>query len=146
MRHILITLTLSILLARAVFAGDEAALRLDGVRGSSIKGLGSRIVVGITNVSRAPVKAFRASLLQFDDFDQAKQLCAIEFSSETKFTQDGKATNHYIIKPGETIYYSVTNTTLTGKTLIKASNAPEDDPIKGRFKLEMGKVVFAEQR
>src|SRR5258706_16085914 len=88
-------------LTHALYAGDEDALKLDSVRAANFSNA-TMLVIGITNLTGAPVRAFSPNLLKLNDFDEAKEICAIEFSGESEYRRShAEPTAHHIIKPGE---------------------------------------------
>jgi hypothetical protein len=146
------------------FGSDHGALKLTGVwvvhmHSSS----GMQLSLGIQNVGSVPLKAFRATLLKINDFDESEETLTLEFSSESDYNAKG---SHHILKPGETIFFNVvgidelhSKTSLSSVSWIRqlvamGSQKSEKDQeatvnallAEGRFILKFTKVVNAEAK
>jgi hypothetical protein len=85
---------------RPQFGSDHDALKLTGVWV-----LQKQFTIGIQNAGTLPFKAFRATLLKVNDFDESEEVLTLEFSSETDYYYNGKE-SHHILQPGETIFFN----------------------------------------
>ena len=144
MRSIITALCLAVSAATVFGADDDARLKLESVHAAAA-GNGTILVIGITNDSGAPVKAFRAGLFSINDFDEIKKVCAIEFTGSSEYRKGGgDPTYRHIIKPRETIYYNFI--ALDDGSVTKAfSNDPGKLPlIEKRFKFQVDKLSMAD--
>jgi hypothetical protein len=73
-------------------------------RGSS--GLGPVYVIGIKNLTGTPIKAFRGTVSKLNDFNEAIEICEVEYTSDAEYKKNHEFTRHHIVKSGETIYYA----------------------------------------
>jgi hypothetical protein len=143
MRRIFTSLGIICFLLSTLFADDNDALKLEVVRAVTFSNA-TMLLVGIKNHAETPVRAFRATLSRLNDFDESSQVCEIEFSSDSEFRTSRGPTNRHVIQTGETIFYSLiakndgtVETTFTGEDISKFPTA------KGRYKLQLAKVISA---
>ena len=127
----------------SLLADDKATLKLDSVR-TRIYSDTTIIVIGITNDSATSLRAFRATLSGLNDFNEAKQLCSIEFSSkEVVETSRGRTSGH-VVQPGEMIFYVLiakdNGRNEQGFTLRPPDRA-KFAQADGRFQLQVAKIV-----
>jgi hypothetical protein len=138
---IAITLSVAALMAHTTSAQETSPLKLEGVRLLDY-GRYVRWIIGFTNVSDAPIRAFRVTLLRSNDFNETIRVFPIEYSSESEFrTAPARGTGGHIIKPGETIYY-VSLASLEGGERFFTNNPGRERPSAiGPFSIKVTQVV-----
>ena len=142
MRVVAILSIVATLLTDSARAQETPPLKLQGVRLLDY-GKAVRWIIGFTNVSSAPIKAFRVTLLRSNDFNESIRVFPIEYSSESEFrTAPARGTGGHIIKPGETIFYvSLAFSNGTGERFFTNNPGSERPSVTVPFSIKVTQIV-----
>jgi hypothetical protein len=121
----------------------EGYIELVSIQGGGIDGEGF-IFFGLRNLGKQPIRAFRANIFKVNDFDEEEKILQLEFSSESRFFKNGEMTTRHIIRPDQTIYFSVESRRGITQTMFLDGVGKDIPNFDGRFKLEVLRVVIAE--
>jgi hypothetical protein len=171
--HFLISLVTVGFGCDAIYGGDvqqfqtnHDSFELTGVWVLQMRTSGAQVSIGIKNVGQTPVKAFRASLLKTNDFDESEETLTLEYSSESQYVTEGRKESHHILLVGETLFYNIGSTDelhsqtyfssvslIRGLVAMGSKESVKDQEkmvdallVDARFLLKITKVVQAEAK